>query len=108
MANWLYHGTSVKRWESIQRDGVLRIAPYGDQHVSLTTSVSVARHFAELAAECDDCAAIVLMVDERDVQAEPFSSDVWGEGECDWEKERACFDDIPLAKIYCRGTPHKP
>lgn len=95
----LYHGTSTWRWVSIQRDGWLKCAPYGDQHVSLTDTPSVARYFADLAADCDGCAAIVLAVDASGLPTEPFVSQCW-EG-CEWERETACLADVPAER--CRA-----
>jgi RNA:NAD 2'-phosphotransferase (TPT1/KptA family) len=93
----LYHGTSSKRWESIQADGILRKAPYGDQHVSLTDTIGVARYFAELAADCDECEAVVLSVDAEGLNTEPFVSNAFEE--CEWERETACLEDIPLSRV---------
>lgn len=97
----LYHGTSRKRWESIQTDGVLRMAPYGDQHVSLTDTIGVARYFAELAADCDGCSAIILLVDANGLQTEQFVSNAFED--CGWERETACLEDIPLARVSLRS-----
>lgn len=96
-----YHGTCEIRWQSIQRDGWLKCAPYGDQHVSLTDCPKVARYFADLAADCDQCEPVILGVDASGLQTEPFVSAVW-EG-CEWERETACLEDIPLSRL--RVTP---
>ena len=89
----LYHGTSADRWASIQRDGVLRCAPYGDQHVSLTDCSKVARYFADVSADCDGCEAVILTVDAAGLPTEPFVSEVFPD--CEWERETACLVDIP-------------
>lgn len=93
----LYHGTSVKRWDSIQSDGVLKKAPYGDQHVSLTDDPKVAAYFAELAADCDECDGVILAVDADGLETEPFVSNAFED--CEWERETACLEDIPLARV---------
>jgi len=98
----LFHGTSAARWASIQRDGIIRKAPFGDQGVSLTDLLSIASYFARLAAECDGCEPVILSVDADELAAlglslERFTSDVWGPGECDWESETMCWADIPAS-----------
>ena len=98
----LYHGTSAARWASIQRDGIIRKAPFGDQGVSLTDLPSVASYFARLAADCDGCEPVILSVDPDELAAlglplEHFTSNVWGPGECDWERETMCWAYIPAS-----------
>jgi hypothetical protein len=102
----LYHGTTARRWRMIRREGVLRRAPFGDTCVSLTDDYRVARHFADNScsaeiADGDDPKAkpVVLRVDASGLRTEAFSSATWGEGVCDWERETACWEDVPLHRV---------
>lgn len=101
----LYHGTSADRWASIQRDGVLRCAPHGERHVSLTDCQKVAGYFADLAADCDKCAPIVLAVDAAGLPIERFVSKVWDD--CEWERETPCLVDVPADRCTL-ATPSNP
>lgn len=106
----LYHGTSAKRWELIKGDRTLRVAPYGVQGVSMTDSREVAAYFADLAADCDCCAPVVLRVDASALIAdgfelEPFEDGVWGEEECAWERETVCWRDIPITYVSVDTDP---
>lgn len=100
----LYHGTSILRWSRIQLTGFLEPAPMGDEHVSFTTDLSVARYFAHCAwstPDEDEIGMVVLKTTNRELalvglSVEPFSSEVWGPGECDWEKEMACENAVPI------------
>jgi hypothetical protein len=39
----------------------------------------------------------------------PFSDPYWGEGECDWENEIECWDDIePLDEVLMAVEPVPP
>jgi len=39
----------------------------------------------------------------------PFSDPVWGDGECDWENEIECWDDIkPLDEVLMAVEPVPP
>lgn len=100
----LYHGTTSTRWSGMQADGVLRRAPLGDLCVSLTDDYRVARYFAENscsaeAAEGVSSDPVVLLVDVTGLDARPHSSAVWGEGECTWERETACWEDVPISRV---------
>jgi hypothetical protein len=101
----LYHGTSRARLLSILHDGVIRVAPTGVRCVSLTDSFDVARYFAGIAAQCDldegrgDGEAVIVFIAADRVDAQPFSDPVWGDGECDWERERAVWSDVPADVI---------
>lgn len=97
----LYHGTSSVRWNAVRRDGVLRRAPFGDQCVSLTDDIHVARYFARNACCSEEGGEpVVLAVDVADLDAEPFVSGVWGEDHsCEWENETACWEDVPLSRV---------
>lgn len=95
-----FHGTSSVRWASIQADGLLRKARFGDQHVSLTDDIEVARYWTQMACSTDEGATpVVLRVDTTGLPTEPFSSVVWGDGECDWESETACMVDVPIDRV---------
>lgn len=94
----LYHGTSSPRWASIQRDGVLRVAPFGDQCISLTDSREVADYFAANACSGDEGGSpVILTVNADGLNAAPFVSAVWDD--CSWERETACWEDIPLDRV---------
>lgn len=104
----LYHGTSWARWQSIQKDGVLKIAPSGVEGVSMTPDMEVATYFAELAADADESETVILTLDraaleEGGFEVEDFVDDVWdeeeGEGACEWEQEVICWSDIPASFI---------
>lgn len=101
----LLHGTSSVRWAAIRKAGVLRRAELGDKCVSLTDDRRVARYFADNACSADHAEGrdkskpVVLRVDVTGLDAAPHSSRVWGEGECDWERETACWEDVPLDRI---------
>lgn len=96
----LFHGTSSELWKAIKEEGFLKRAPVGDQCVSLTSDYKVARYFAEMSCKGDAGGTpIILKVNAEGLNAQPFSSKVWGEGECDWEAEIACWEDIPLSRI---------
>lgn len=98
--NGLYHGTSSELWKAIKKEGLLKRAPTGDQCVSLTSDYKVARYFAEMSCKGDTGGSpIILKVNVEGLNAQPFSSGVWGEGECNWEEEIACWDDIPLSRV---------
>ena len=107
----LCHGTSSERWASIQKDGVLRRASFGVQAVSMTDEVDVAAHFAEMAVVGDLSEGVVskpviLIIDAIRLLAEgfkleAFSDPIWGERQCDWERELLCWDDIPIKFIVC-------
>jgi len=96
----LYHGTSSVRWRSIQTDGLLKRAPYGDLHVSLTDDIDVARYWTMIACSSEEGGTpVVLKVDAAGLPTKAFSSRVWGEGACDWESETACMVDVPVSRV---------
>ncbi len=101
----LFHGTSSTRWASIQKDHTLKVAPFGDRHVSLTDDIEVARYWTRMACSADPGSTpVVLRIDTRGLPTERFSSEVWGEGECDWESETACLVDVPIDRIVVQET----
>lgn len=100
----LYHGTSTVRAQQIYSEDRLRCAPYGDQHVSLSTSFQAAWYFAHMAASGDEGGhPVVLALDAKRLNVAgyefmPFVSQCW-EG-CEWEREIAVFSDIhPLSDV---------
>ena len=106
----LFHGTSTPRWRSIQQDGVLRLPTSGDLKISLTTDLGVAKYWADLAVWTDrrdrlgDGPSVILTLSHSELDAAghwltEFSDDVWGEGECDWEQEIACWSDIEISQV---------
>lgn len=125
----LYHGTSLLRWQRIQDAGHVNPAPCGDKHVSLSTCPHVAARFAlsayemgEWHGEEDEKGLVVLSVgrgilERHGFKLFPYSSPVWGDGECDWEKEISCLEPIPaslfevhmlfgpIVQKHKRGTP---
>jgi hypothetical protein len=117
----LYHGTSTARLKRILEDGRLRRATIGDQKIALTTERSVAEYFACNAVFADkhdhpdeESSPVVLVLDGEGLMAlnynlVPFSDPVWGEGECDWENEIECWDDIePLEEGLIAVEPVPP
>jgi hypothetical protein len=62
----------------------------------------------------DDCSAVILVLDGEGLLAfnynlVEFSDPVWGEGECDWENEIECWDDIePLEEVLIAVEPVPP
>jgi RNA:NAD 2'-phosphotransferase (TPT1/KptA family) len=108
----LYHGTSTPRLNRILEDGRLRTSGTDDPKMSLTTERSVAEYWACHAVFGDrrnrtgeDSSEVVLVIDgegllELNYDLSAFSDPIWGEGECDWENEIACWDDIePLDEV---------
>src|SRR5215467_9126924 len=106
-APWvLYHGTSTLRLKRILEDGRLRRATVGDQKIALTTERSVAEYFACNAVFADrhdhpdeESSPVLLVLDGEGLvvlnyNLIPFSDPIWGDGECDWENEIECWDDI--------------
>ena len=96
----LFHGTNSTRLELIQKEGRINPAPFGDRHVSMTDCPEVAAYFANLAASADEGSVpIILVIDPAKVDVEPFSSSVWGDGRCDWERELASLKPVALDSI---------
>jgi hypothetical protein len=96
-------------------------ATVGDQKIALTTQRSVAEYFACNAVFADkhdrpdeDSSGVILVLDGEGLLAlkydlVPFSDPVWGEGECDWENEIECWDDIePVEEVLIAVTPVPP
>jgi hypothetical protein len=117
----LYHGTSTARLKRILEDGRLRRATIGDQKIALTTERCVAEYFACNAVFTDkhdhpdeESGPVVLVLDGEGLLAlnynlVPFSDPVWGDGECDWENEIECWDDIePLGEVLIAVEPVSP
>lgn len=111
----LYHGTSIRNWDFIRLSGELKPAEHGDQHVSFSTCPEVAAYFANLSWAVYDGDGIGMIIlethtgalDRHGLVAEPFSSAVWGEGQCDWEKEYAVSKPVPLSiiRVYSKFGP---
>jgi len=106
----LFHGTSTPRWQSIQQDGALRLPSSGYRKISLTTDRSVAEYWAKLAPIVDrkegrgDGPGVILVLSHSALETgghwlTEFSDDVWGAGECDWEREVACWSEIDIAQV---------
>ena len=117
----LYHGTSTARLKRSLEDGRLRTSGTGDPKISLTTKRSVAEYWACHAVYGDrhdrpdeDSSEVVLVLDgeallELDYDLNAFNDPIWGEGECDWENEIACWDDIePLEEVLMAVEPVPP
>ena len=117
----LYHGTSTARLKQILGEDRLRKATAGDQKVALTTERSVAEYFACNAVFADkhdrpdqDSTGVVLVLDREGLLAlnydlAEFRDPIWGDGECDWENEIECRDDIePLEEVLIRSSPSQP
>lgn len=115
----LYHGTSTYRLTNILRENRLCRSSTGDDHkVSLTPDRAVAVYFADIAVFGDrhdhpdeDSHPVVVMLDgggldELQYEMGKYSDPVWGESECDWEQEIACWDDIePLDEVLIGIQP---
>jgi hypothetical protein len=117
----LYHGTSTARLKRILEDGRLRRATTGDQKIALTTERSVAEYFACNAVFGDkhdhpdaESSPVVLVLDGAGLlvlnyKLVPFSDPIWGDGECAWENEVECWDDIePLEEVLMAVEPLPP
>jgi hypothetical protein len=117
----LYHGTSTARLKRILEDGRLRTSGTDNPKISLTTERSVAEYWAYLAVFGDrrnrpgeDSSEVVLVIDgegllELNYDLSAFSDPIWGEGECDWENEIACWNDIePLEEVLMAVEPVPP
>jgi hypothetical protein len=111
----LYHGTSTARLKPILAEDRLRKATSGDQKIALTTERSVAEYFACNAVFGDrhdrpneESSGVVLVLDREGLLAlnydlAEFRDPIWGDGECDWENEIECWDDIePLEEVLIR------
>ena len=104
----IYHGTSLRIWRKIKDCGYLNPAPQGDMHVSFSCCSMVAARFAlnayqigEFEGEDDGVGLVVLRawvpkLERYGLKLFPYSSPVWGEGECDWEREIACSEPVPI------------
>jgi hypothetical protein len=114
----LYHGTSTARLKRILEDSCLRKSKIGDQKIALTTERCVAEYFACVAVFGDrhdrpneESSGVVLMLDGEGLlvlnyDLAEFRDPIWGEGECDWENEIECRDDIdPLEEVLVRVEP---
>ena len=110
----LYHGTSTARLKLILGKDRLRRPTFKKKTIAiaLTTERSVAKYFACNAVFGDkhdrpdqESTGVVLVLDGEGLLAlnynlVPFSDPYWGEGECDWENEIECWDDIePLEEV---------
>jgi hypothetical protein len=122
----LYHGTSTHRLQGILRENCLRVSETGDDHkVALTPDRSVAEYFAHVAVLGDrdlhripeeKTRPVVLELDgdgliEENYDLQHHSDPVWGEGECDWEQEIACWGDIGSLDevlINIQEIPYQP
>src|SRR3954451_4292516 len=78
--------------------------------MSLATDRSFAKYWPELASITDGKAGrgegpgVILVLSHSALATSghwltEFSDDVWGEGECDWEREVACWSDIEIAQV---------
>jgi hypothetical protein len=104
----LYHGTSTRRLKQILGEKRLRVSAAGDRKVALTPEYSVAEYCACTAVVGDrhdhpdeDSDPVVVTLDGEGLldlryELEGHSDPFWGDGECDWENETACWSDIDL------------
>jgi hypothetical protein len=111
----LYHGTSTRRLQQIRQENVLRVSATGEPKVALTPARSVAAFWASSAVSGDildrtgrETRPVILVIDGEALgwlgySIQGYSDAVWGVGECDWENEFACWDDIvPLHEVLVR------
>ncbi len=118
-ARWvLYHGTSTLRLKRILAENRLRTSPTGDPKIALTTELSVAQYFAcnkvfgdSLGHQGAESEPVILTIDGEGLLAlhyelESFFDPVWGDGQCDWENEISCWEDIdPLDEVLVAIEP---
>lgn len=57
---FLFHGT--RYMTAILRDGALRPAPVGDRHISLTTNMAEANHWAMVARDDDEGDGTIIVL----------------------------------------------
>ena len=96
----LFHGTSSSRLNGIIAAGRINPASTGDRHVSLSECPEVASYFANLAASADPGSVpVILVIDPANLDVAPFSSETWGRGACDWEREHASLKPVAIDSI---------
>jgi hypothetical protein len=110
----LYHGTTTLRLKQIRQENALRVSCTGDPKVALTPDRSVAEYFSFIAVAGDQhdrpgeiTRPVILVLDGEALALrhtmEAYSDNFWGKGECDWENEIACWDDVePLHEVLIR------
>jgi len=114
----LYHGTSTLRLKGILADNRLQTSPWGDPKIALTPARSVAEYFACNVVNGDrhdhpddESDPVVLTIDGEYLydllyDLGSYSDPVWGDGECHWENEIACWDNIaPLDEVLIEVAP---
>jgi hypothetical protein len=96
----IYHGTSVSRFVSILDDRKILRSRSGK--IAFTIDKKVASYWAVRSAKLDGSAnrGLILIFDSAAIEAAgytltPYSDPIWGVGVCDWEKEVACWSDLP-------------
>ncbi len=116
----LYHGTSTARLTSIIASDCMQTSRSATPVVSTTLEYSVGEYFACAAVFGDEhdqpdkpTLPIVLILDGEALLKSgyfltEFSDDVWGEGECDWESEIACWSDIRPIREFVMAVEHVP
>jgi hypothetical protein len=98
--NPIYHGTCYS--EKIIKEGFIKVAPYGDKHISFSTKVEVAEYFARLPRDSEDNSEgkIAIFVIERPINAVDFVSQSFGDGiDLSDECEVAVIENISLKDI---------
>lgn len=87
--------------------GEIRTAPFGTMTVSMTDRADIAWEFARISLSCpdhDEEGAVVIVMDHdvlkrNGIKAEPYEDQIWGDGECAWEREWATGVPIPSSCI---------
>lgn len=112
----LYHGTSTARLKNILKENRLRTSKPGDPKIALTTERSVAEYWACHSVLTDrhdhpdeESSGIILVLDGERLLAHnydltEFRDEIWGEGECDWENEIACWANIEPFSEFLMAT----
>lgn len=107
MVKRLYHGT--RYLDAILTEGILRRAPMGDTHLSLTTKKSVARYWAKIVRDDVEGSGYILTLDGDRLQKDgytlkPFQSE-WAMID---EHEIACHEDIRPVLRYVLAIEKVP
>ena len=70
----------------------------------MTSELNVAAYFSRNREEIDHTRPVIIRVDafrliEIGYEIERFEDNFWGEGRCAWEREFACWEEIPVEHV---------